>query len=122
MSTQADRKRIEGQRVVELMIRVYCKGNGHVRPKQGQRLCPACDELAAYARRRNDACPLLEERSFCQFCPVHCYSPAMRERITEVMRYAGPRMIFHHPLVALKHLRELRRHKRQQKAHEQTSE
>ncbi len=28
----------------------------------------------------------------------------MRERVKEVMRFSGPRMIFHHPVVAVKHL------------------
>jgi hypothetical protein len=28
----------------------------------------------------------------------------MRERIRQVMRYSGPRMIFHHPIAALRHL------------------
>jgi hypothetical protein len=111
MGTSADRKRAEEQRVVDLMVRIYCRGKGHARANPRERLCPECAELAAYARRRNDACPLLEERSFCQFCAVHCYSPTMRARITEVMRYSGPRMIFHRPLLALKHLLALRRHR-----------
>ena len=45
----------------------------------------------------------------CRKCPVHCYRADMRERIRTVMRWAGPRMIFHHPLAAARHLiRELR--------------
>jgi hypothetical protein len=117
MAISAETKRIQRQRVVDLMIRIYCTGNGHARPEPGQQLCSQCGELADYARRRNDACPLLDERSFCQFCPVHCYKPAMRERITQVMRYAGPRMIFHRPIVAFRHLVELRRHRHQQRHH-----
>jgi hypothetical protein len=57
----------------------------------------------------------MEERTFCQFCPVHCYRPDMRERIAMVMRYAGPRMIFHKPVWAIRHIIELRRQKRNQK-------
>ena len=30
--------------------------------------------------------------------------PEMREKIRQVMRYSGPRMIFHHPIAALRHL------------------
>jgi hypothetical protein len=33
----------------------------------------------------------------------------MRERVAEVMRFAGPRMVWRHPLLALAHLRDGRR-------------
>ena len=35
---------------------------------------------------------------------VHCYQPQMREQIRQVMRYSGPRMLFHHPVMAIRHL------------------
>ncbi|MDR1713865.1 MAG: nitrous oxide-stimulated promoter family protein [Coriobacteriales bacterium] len=129
------------QRVIEQMIRIYCRGMKHAGSKKDGRagsetiggtdgatdrerkgsvahdgLCPDCRELASYARERNARCPRLEDRSFCQFCPVHCYKPEMRARIAEVMRYAGPRMLWHNPAYALKHLRELRRHRRNTEA------
>ncbi len=28
----------------------------------------------------------------------------MRQKMRQVMRYAGPRMLFYHPLIALRHL------------------
>ena len=28
----------------------------------------------------------------------------MRKKIREVMRFSGPRMIFHHPVMAVRHL------------------
>ena len=34
----------------------------------------------------------------------HCYKPEMRERIRQVMRYSGPRMITKHPVAAIRHL------------------
>jgi hypothetical protein len=33
----------------------------------------------------------------------------MKTQIIEVMRYAGPRMIFHHPLLAIAHLLDEKR-------------
>jgi hypothetical protein len=33
-----------------------------------------------------------------------CYTPDMRERIRAVMRFSGPRMLLHHPWLALMHL------------------
>ena len=87
------------KKVVSLMIRIYCRGReGHAE------LCPDCRALEAYAHARLDRCPFGEEKEMCNFCRVHCYSPAQRTKIREVMRYSGPRMIFHAPLMALRHL------------------
>ena len=38
------------------------------------------------------------------FAPVHCYAPARRQEIQAVMRYGGPRMLLHHPLMTLRHM------------------
>jgi hypothetical protein len=36
----------------------------------------------------------------------------MREKIREVMRFSGPRMIFHHPITAVRHVIESKKEKR----------
>lgn len=97
-------KRIkEEQRVVEQMIRLYCK------KKEGNAsLCPDCAELLQYAIVRLEHCRFGDRKTTCRKCPVHCYRPIMKERMCEIMRWAGPRMIWHHPIAAIKHLaREL---------------
>lgn len=88
------------RRTVEVMIDVYCREQHGVRDD----LCAGCRELADYARSRLKRCPFQERKPTCARCPVHCYRPDMRERIRAVMRYAGPRMIYRHPLLALLHL------------------
>jgi hypothetical protein len=98
------------QIVIDAMIGIYCKGMKHERFSNS--LCPTCSELQRYTVERNKSCPFLASRSFCQFCAVHCYSPEKRETIREVMRYAGPRMLWHHPIYAIKHLVEVRRQRR----------
>jgi hypothetical protein len=35
----------------------------------------------------------------------------MREKIREVMKFSGPRMIFHHPIMAIKHVIETKKEK-----------
>ncbi len=87
-------------RTVAAMIRLYCAGRHAV--KHG--VCAECTELAAYARRRLERCPFGEGKPTCAKCPVHCYRPDMRARIRAVMRYAGPRMLFRYPVLALLHL------------------
>ena len=100
-----NRKREKEKRVVTLMIRLYCKKRHGT--KTG--LCPECTALAEYACEHSDKCPFMENKTFCSNCKVHCYKPEMRNRIRQVMRFSGPRMIFHHPVMAMQHLISSRR-------------
>ncbi|MBD9245121.1 MAG: nitrous oxide-stimulated promoter family protein [Coriobacteriaceae bacterium] len=34
---------------------------------------------------------------------MHCYAPAQRQAIKDVMRYAGPRMLLSHPAMTVRH-------------------
>ena len=90
------------------MVRIYCKAHHDERSGRGE-LCRECSELLDYARMRLERCPFGAEKPTCAKCSVHCYKPAMRERIRAVMRYAGPRMIPRHPVLALRHLLDGRR-------------
>ena len=101
MEHQLSSRRLQREaHTVAAMIRRYCRDRHHTTDG----LCPECAELLAYARHRLARCPFQERKTTCGKCPVHCYAPAMRERIRAVMRYAGPRMLFSHPLLALMHL------------------
>lgn len=84
---------------VAAMIRMYCRGQ-HGRQPQ---LCGECRELHDYAMRRLDLCPFGAGKPTCANCVVHCYLPQRREQIRRVMRYAGPRMLWRHPILALRH-------------------
>ena len=86
-------------RTVQAMITIYCRAHH----KSSDRLCGGCRELSDYAEKRLAACPFQEHKPTCGKCPVHCYRPAMREKIIEVMRFSGPKMIFHHPFLACAH-------------------
>lgn len=107
-------KREQEKATVSLMIRLYC------RKRHGcKTLCPDCSALDIYARQRSDKCPFIETKTFCSNCKVHCYQKDMREKIREVMRFSGPRMIFHHPIMAIRHVIE---RKKEQKRMEKTYE
>lgn len=67
-------------------------------------LCPQCQALLDYAHKRLERCRFGEDKPSCTRCPVHCYKPAMREQIRQVMRYSGPRMLLHNPIMAIRHL------------------
>ncbi len=93
------------RKTMACMVRLYCRA--HHRPPED--LCAECAELLEYALARLDTCPLGDGKTTCAKCPVHCYRRTMRERTRAVMRYAGPRMLWHHPLLTLQHFWDGRR-------------
>jgi hypothetical protein len=98
--------RIERERkTLEAMIRIFCRDRHGTK---GER-CSDCKALFAYATKRLDKCSFGEEKPACASCPIHCYRPDMREQIRVVMRHAGPRMVWRHPVLAACHLIESRR-------------
>ena len=90
---------VREKQTVAQMITIFCQAN-HA-PRE---LCPKCEELLDYAICRLDRCPFGSEKPTCAKCPVHCYQPAFRNRIREVMRFAGPRMRLRHPVSAVGHI------------------
>ena len=95
-----EKKRQDEKRLISEMIAYYCQKKhgsaaGHI--------CEDCQKLMDYANTRIERCPFTESKTFCSHCEVHCYAPEMRERIREVMRYSGPRMLIRHPLLAVRH-------------------
>ncbi|HET8995323.1 MAG TPA: nitrous oxide-stimulated promoter family protein [Acetobacteraceae bacterium] len=93
-------------RTIAAMLRMYCRT--HHAPTAAA-LCPACTELHDYAKRRLERCVFGEAKPTCANCTVHCYKASMRERIRQVMAWAGPRMLWRHPVLAIRHLIDGRR-------------
>jgi Nitrous oxide-stimulated promoter len=100
-----DRRIQRETRTVEAMIRISCRAFHETKGDP----CSDCSELLAYVLSRLDRCPYRKKKPACTNCPIHCYSPEMRERIRAVMRYAGPRMICRHPVLAFCHFADQRR-------------
>ncbi len=100
--TKTDRLERERQ-TVRHMIEIYCRKN-HPAERPGLQLCPACQQLADYAMQRIERCPFKANKPTCARCTVHCYKPAMREQVRQVMRFSGPRMLLYHPVLAIAHL------------------
>jgi hypothetical protein len=106
------------QKTIAAMIALYCRDHHPGDPASpgasatgsaDDGLCPACAELLAYARLRLEKCRYGAEKPTCANCETHCYKPAMRERVREVMRYSGPRMLRRHPVLAVAHLADGRK-------------
>ena len=96
------------ERTLELMVAGYCRDH-HDAPASGEPVCAECAQLLEYARKRLAACRYGTDKPTCANCLTHCYKPAMRERVREVMRYSGPRMLRSHPVLAVAHLVDGRR-------------
>lgn len=95
------RRRARELETIEAMIRLYCRGHRH--PREG-RSCAECAALLDYATRRLRRCVFGDAKPTCANCLVHCYTVDMRERVRTVMRWAGPRMLYRHPLLAVRHM------------------
>ncbi|HEX3031267.1 MAG TPA: nitrous oxide-stimulated promoter family protein [Bacillota bacterium] len=88
------------KQTIQKMIALYCKAHHGTR----ENLCSECLDLENYALDRVTHCKFGQDKPVCGNCPIHCYRPAMREKIIATMRYSGPRMILHHPVLAIYHL------------------
>ena len=99
MTVNLEVKRKQEQQVISKMILIYCRGK-----HKSKQLCEECQQLLDYATEKIEKCPMMAEKTFCSGCEIHCYQAEKREQIKQVMRYAGPRIIFHHPILLIKHV------------------
>jgi len=93
-------------KVLALFTAVYCKakhGGEKLSPVPKEKgleglgierfpLCSECRDFLAYAFERRIRCPL-DPKPSCKHCPVHCYRPGHREKVREIMRFSGKRLI-----------------------------
>jgi len=97
----SEKKRLARERLtMARMIGIYCTAH---HDNSRDILCAECGNFLGYAERRLLKCPYGDDKPTCANCPVHCYKPAQRAKAKEIMRYAGPRMLFRHPLLAIAH-------------------
>lgn len=93
-------------KTIRVMIGMYCRrhhGGSAAQP------CSACTALFSYATRRLELCVFGDAKPTCANCSVHCYSAEKREQVRVIMKWAGPRMLWQHPLLAIFHLIDGRR-------------
>ena len=95
----ADKRLAREWQTITAMIRCYCRDHHDT----GTTLCTECQGLLDYATARLERCRFGSEKPTCVNCPVHCYQAARREQVRAVMRYAGPRMLWQHPILSLRH-------------------
>lgn len=120
----SDTKVREDTRIVAGLGAIYCAGIHRDRDRRplesdattlgvyGRRvpkLCEACAAHIRYAEKRRAYCPK-DPKPFCAHCDTHCYSPAEAEWQRQMMRYAGPRSVWHgYAIPGIKHALEARK-------------
>lgn len=92
-------------KTIRAMLRIAC----HDRHGTADGLCAECSALADYAAKRLALCPYGPDKPTCVNCKIHCYGPRQREQVRDTMRYAGPRMMLRHPVLAVMHVVDGRR-------------
>jgi len=95
----ADKRLAREWATMRAMVDCYCRGHHEC----GESGCAECYQLLAYASVRLSRCRFGAEKPTCAKCPVHCYQRERREQVRIVMRYAGPRMLYLHPIMSLRH-------------------
>ncbi len=99
-------------RLLAKFVEVYCTGNHRtaehaplVLPEGlGKRsLCPECTSFLEYGISKRLKCPLEAEKPTCKNCRIHCYDKQRREKVREIMAYAGRKLMMHGRLDYLWH-------------------
>lgn len=93
-------RRLEKE-TVQKMITIYCN---EIHDTEKNELCNDCLDQFDYAKKRIDNCFYGDQKPVCSKCKVHCYQPEMRNKIKEVMRYSGPRMLLKSPVLSLRYI------------------
>ena len=86
-------------KTITLMTKLYCQAH-HQKVN-----CIDCQSLISHAEQKLDRCVYGQDKPACQHCPIHCYKPFYREKTKYIMRYSGPKMLFKHPILAIKNIR-----------------
>ena len=86
-------------RTMTAMVEIFCHDHHH----PAEELCAGCRQFLDYANLRLERCHFGAEKPVCAKCPVHCYQRERREQVRTIMRYAGPRMVWRHPVLSLHH-------------------
>jgi hypothetical protein len=89
-------------RLIGKFVEVYCTGKHResehtpvILPADlGERtLCQECASFLEYAVTKRLKCPLEAEKPTCKHCRIHCYDKLHREKVREIMSYAGRKLM-----------------------------
>ena len=105
-TTSTDPKLRRDLKTLARFIGLYCRDHHADRPRspatlkthdvaeiagRETQLCDDCARLLAHAFVKRSRCPM-DPKPACKHCPDHCYHPAYRARIQEVMKHSGRKL------------------------------
>lgn len=99
MKNNIEKKRDREKKVITEMVKLYCKKN-----HKNDKLCDECRDVLNYSLNRIDNCKYMDTKTFCSNCKAPCYGPKMKEKVKQIMKFSGPRILFHHPLLVISHM------------------
>ena len=88
------------KKTISAMINMYCRAFHSSKASP----CFECKEVKDYAYFRLDRCIYAANKPTCNKCKVQCWEVAYKDRIINIMRFSGPRLIFTHPILAFMHI------------------
>ena len=104
--------RMKRERItIKIMIEMFCNKKHSTK----NAICKDCSALLEYSMIRLDKCTFQDEKPTCGTCTVHCYQDDYRTKIKEIMRYSGKRILFKHPILTIKYLKDRRKSKKKLK-------
>jgi hypothetical protein len=89
-------------RLIGKFVEVYCSGKHEKSVRKSvvlpsglaeRIICPDCEAFFEYAVTKRMRCPLEAEKPTCKHCRIHCYDKQRREKVREIMSYAGRRLM-----------------------------
>ncbi|MCL2643486.1 MAG: nitrous oxide-stimulated promoter family protein [Candidatus Bathyarchaeota archaeon] len=99
------KRMIREKKTITHMINLYCKNHHKTNTNNNNNeLCPECQQFKEYAHLRLDKCPFQDKKSTCGKCKIQCYKPDMKQQAHKIMSYSGPRLLLHHPNLAIRHI------------------
>ena len=93
------KKREQEIKTVTEMIEIFCHD---LHRTDGAQLCPECEELLDYVKKRVNACPQMANKTHCSECKTHCYAPNRQQRIKQIVQYSQPKLAFKSPVTAMR--------------------
>ena len=91
-------------KTITAMVKIYCRKHHDNQATHAGELCEDCNKFLEYVGQRLAHCPFAEQKPTCVNCTIHCYKKEMQAKAKQIMRYSGPRMLWHHPIMAFLHL------------------
>lgn len=105
LTDKATSKALKDMGVLGRFVALYCRDKHGDRPRDrftyrgvddkvwhAIELCDECTKMLTHGTAKRLICPK-EPKPYCKDCDIHCYAPGYRERVREIMRYSGKKMI-----------------------------